>query len=240
MPSAIRLIELLPEAPGGLVEVVGRQQDSASRQGVGVAEGEQGLDRGGQPRLHVRRSAAGEAFRRRSPAARTGGGPCRGGRRTGAPGRAGGLRAGPTTAGASGWPAAGRSTANPSSVNTAARACGRGPRTAGRARDGDQSLGDRDQTSAIDMPLQALGLAARDSGLLSGFGVAAHVGVAPLLARFGSGRAAWQGLVFRSSKSIKFLRDLRRSFTLVKSETRAVAGWVLTLARPNCLRNDSD
>ena len=43
------------------MEVVGRQEDRAGGQGAGVAEGEQGLDRGGQPALHVGRPAAGEA-----------------------------------------------------------------------------------------------------------------------------------------------------------------------------------
>src|SRR5204863_8620929 len=47
-------------APGGLVQVVRRQQDGARRQGAGVAQHPQGLDGGGDPALHVGGAAAGE------------------------------------------------------------------------------------------------------------------------------------------------------------------------------------
>ena len=60
MPVADHLVELAAVAPGGLVQVVGRQQDRAGRQGAGIAQAADRLDGGGDPRLHVRRAAAGE------------------------------------------------------------------------------------------------------------------------------------------------------------------------------------
>ena len=60
MPLADHVVELAAVAPGGLVQVVGRQQDGAGGEQARNPAAHAGLDGRGDPRLHVRRPAAGE------------------------------------------------------------------------------------------------------------------------------------------------------------------------------------
>ena len=60
IPIGDHLIDLLSETPRGLVEVVSRQKNRTRGQTAGIPEREQCLDRRGEPPLHVGRPTAGK------------------------------------------------------------------------------------------------------------------------------------------------------------------------------------